>query len=73
MTKQQKDYIKSMNNWIKGEEINIDQLKLNNEFNSREIEFHKQSLVIGVKELKFREESLKKIKEKLQEYITLKN
>ena len=73
MTKQQKDYINSMNNWIKGEEINIDQLKLSNEFNSKEIEFHKQSIVLGVKELKFREENLKKIKAKFLEYITLKN
>jgi hypothetical protein len=73
MTKRQKDYINSMNNWIKGEEINIDQLKLNNDFNSKEIEFHKQSLALGVKELKFREENLKKIKEKFQEFINLKN
>lgn len=73
MTKQQKDYINSVNNWIKLEEINIDQLKLNNEFNSKEVEFHKQSLAIGIKELKHREENLKKIKANFQEYITIKN
>lgn len=52
MTEAQKTYVKSLEKWLENQKLNIDQIKFNNEFNRKEVEFHKKHLKLGEEQLK---------------------